>query len=197
MLIPPALQQRYRRLFGFYDRNGDGRLTLADDHGPAAVVVAERWQGRRTPFPDLLTQLMATYRHEGERRDLDGNGAVDEEEFVASHSAVIAAFGRLPEQARAFIAKSAGGFFDCLDLDRDGVLDLADLQAYAAAYGKPTAGIQANLARMLAAFDLPPDRLPRAVFLELVTQYWFDPSADAPGRWLFDLDPSSPTSELC
>ena len=187
MTIPLALQQRYRRLFCFYDRSGDGLLTLADDHGPAAEVLAARWQGRETPFPDLLGLLLATYRHEGERRDLDGNGAVDEEEFVASHASVIEAFGRLPEEARAFIAKSAGGFFDCLDLDRDGCLDLADLESYAGAYGLPTAGIQANLTRMLSAFDLPPDRLPKAVFLELVAQYWFDPSDEAPGRWLFDL----------
>ena len=187
MAIPSVLQQRYRRLFRLYDRSGDGRLTLADDHGPAAEALAARWQGRDTPFPDLFALLLATYRHEGERRDLDGDGAVDEQEFVASHGPVIEAFARLPDQARAFIAKAAGGFFDCLDLDRDGCLDLTDLQAYAAAYGQPTAGIQANLARMLAAFELPPDRLPKPVFLELVAQYWFDPSADAPGRWLFDL----------
>ena len=60
--------------------------------------------------------------------------------------------------------------------------------AYAAAYRKPTAGIRANLARMLAAFELPPDRLPREVFLTLVQQYWFDPSPDVAGRWLFTLD---------
>ena len=98
-----------------------------------------------------------------------------------------------------FFVEAAGGFFDCLDLDGDGVLELADLAAYAAAYGKPTAGIQANLARMLAAFQLPPDHLPKAVFLELVTQYWFDPSPDVPGRWLFDLDfglPPSPDPRL-
>jgi hypothetical protein len=57
MLIPPALQQRYRYLFGFYDRNGDALLTLADDHGPAAEVVADRWQGRQVPLQDLLAQL--------------------------------------------------------------------------------------------------------------------------------------------
>jgi len=192
MTIPFTLQQRYRLLFRLYDRSGDGRLTLADDHGPAAEALAARWQGMNTPFPDLLGLLLATYRHEGERRDLDGNGAVDEEEFVASHASVIEAFGRLPEQARAFIAKSAGGFFDCLDLDCDGCLDLADLEAYAGAFGRPIAGIQANLARMLEAFDLPPDRLPKAVFLELVVQYWFDASGEAPGRWLFDFGVNHP-----
>jgi hypothetical protein len=35
---------------------------------------------------------------------------------------------------------------------------------------------------MLAAFDLPPDRLPRKVFLNLVRQFWFDPSPTVPGR---------------
>ncbi len=151
------------------------------------------------PFPNVLELLISTYQHETERRDLNHDGVVNEQEFVESHAQVVSAFARLPEQARAFIAKAAGGFFDCLDLDGDGVLELADLAAYAAAYGKPTAGIQANLARMLAAFQLPPDHLPKAVFLELVTQYWFDPSPDVPGRWLFDLDfglPPSPDPRL-
>jgi hypothetical protein len=35
---------------------------------------------------------------------------------------------------------------------------------------------------------LPPDRLPRQVFLTLVTQSWVDPSPDVSGRWLFALD---------
>ena len=68
----------------------------------------------------------------------------------------------------------------------DGQLDLDDLAAFAAAYGHPTAGIAANLERMLAALGLPPGRLPRQAFLTLVEQYWFDPSPEAPGRCLFD-----------
>ena len=200
MQIPPALVDRYRRLFRFYDRDRDGSHSLVGDFQPVARDLHARWGERATPFPNLLGLLVATYSHEVERRDLDGNGAVDEEEFVASHASVIEAFGRLPLQARAFIAQSAGGFFDCLDLDGDGCLELADLEAYAGAFGQPTAGIQANLARMLAAFDLPPDRLPKAVFLELVAQYWFDPSGEAPGRWLFDLGeaptPCLPAPEL-
>jgi len=185
--IPQALVKRYQSLFRFYDRDRDGSHSLAGDFEPVAQDLHSRWGDRPTPFPDLLGLLLTTYRHEVERRDLDGNGVVNEEEFVASHAPVIGAFARLPLQAGVFIAKSAGGFFDCLDLDRDGCLDLADLEAYASAFGQPTGGIQANLARMLAAFDLPPDRLPKAVFLELVAQYWFDPSGEAPGRWLFDL----------
>ncbi|MCP9830710.1 EF-hand domain-containing protein [Synechococcus sp. HJ21-Hayes] len=187
MPIPQALVERYRRLFRFYDRDRDGSHSLSGDFQPVAEELHGRWGDRPTPFPDLLALLLSTYSHEVERRDLDGNGVVDEEEFVASHAVVIEAFGRLPLQARAFIAQSAGRFFDCLDLDGDGCLDLADLEAYASAFGQPTGGIQSNLARMLAAFDLPPDRLPKAVFLELVAQYWFDPSGEAPGRWLFDL----------
>ncbi|MFM9110520.1 MAG: EF-hand domain-containing protein [Prochlorococcaceae cyanobacterium] len=192
MAVPIGLVHRYRRLFRFYDRNGDGRLTLAGDFSPAAEAIHQRWQGRRTPFPNLLELLLATYRHEQQRRDRDGDGSVDIEEFVASHAGVIEAQARLPQQALAFIDRAAGGFFDCLDLDSDGVLDVEDLEAYAAAYGHPTAGIAANLARMLAAFELPPGRLPRAIFLELVRQYWFDPSPAVPGRWLFNLEPPSP-----
>jgi hypothetical protein len=58
---------------------------------------------------------MATYRHEQQRRDADGSGGVDEQEFVASHGPVLAAFRYFPGQARAFIERAAGGFFDVLD----------------------------------------------------------------------------------
>lgn len=186
----PELQRRYRRLFRFYDLQGDGVLSLESDFKPVALALAARWQNRPTPFPQLLDLLIGTYRHETERRDLDGNGVVDEQEFVESHAPVLAAFAALRQPAEMFIARAAGGFFDCLDLDGDGVLEVADLEAYASAYGKATAGIRANLARMLAALSLPPDRLPRDVFLTLVAQYWFDPSPDVPGRWLFVLDPN-------
>lgn len=192
--LPPALVQRYRQLFRFYDRQVDGELELESDFRPAAASLAARWLGRTAPLPDLFGLLMATYRHEQQRRDADGNGAVDEHEFVASHGPVLAAFQRTPDQARAFIERAAGGFFDVLDLDGDGCLQLADLEAYATAYAKPTAGIAANLRRMLDGLNLPVqlprDQLPRKVFLTLVAQYWFDPSPEAPGRWLFHLDPA-------
>ena len=186
--MDPELQRRYRQLFRFYDVQGDGSLSVESDFQQVAEALAARWQNRSTPFPDMLGLLLGTYGHETERRDLNQDGVVDEQEFVESHAPVLQAFARMRPQAEAFITRAAGGFFDCLDLDRDGVLEVGDLEAYAAAYRKPTAGIRANLARMLAAFELPPDRLPRDVFLSLVQQYWFDPSPDVPGRWLFTLD---------
>jgi hypothetical protein len=186
--MDPELQRRYRRLFHFYDLQGDGRLSMERGLRQVAEAIAGRWQGRTAPFPNILQLLIDTYQHETVRRDLNTDGEVDEQDFVDSHASAVAAYASRREQAEAFIAKAAGGFFDCLDLDRDGVLELADLEAYASAYGKPTSGIRANLARMLAAFELPPDRLPRQVFLNLVAQYWFDPSPTVPGRWLFALD---------
>jgi len=186
--LHPELQRRYPRLFRFYDLDRDGLLSLAADFRPVAEALAARWRNRATPFPNLLQVFIAVYQHETERRDLNNNGVVEEQEFVDSHATVVSAFAARRPQAEAFITQAAGGFFDCLDLDQDGVLQLEDLQAYATAYGKPTAGIAANLARMLAYFELPPDRLPRAVFLTLVMQYWFDSSPDVPGGWLFSLD---------
>ncbi|MGB5241055.1 MAG: EF-hand domain-containing protein [Prochlorococcaceae cyanobacterium] len=184
--LPAKLIQRYLRLFAFYDRDGDGRHTLSGDFEPVAARISARWQGRSTPFPNLLQLLLDTYQHENERRDRDHDGHVDREEFVASHIRVFAAFMADPNGARRFIARSAGGFFDVLDLDGDGVLDLDDLAAFAAAYGHPTDGIPANVNSMLAALGLRPGRLPREAFLTLVEQYWFDPSQEAPGRHLFD-----------
>ena len=93
--------------------------------------------------------LLDTYTHENARRDTDSSGSVDLQEFIDSHGPVVAAFRSLPEQGRLFIERAAGGFFDLLDLDSDGVLQLADLEAFAAAYGHPVAGIAANLDAML------------------------------------------------
>ncbi|MCP9792165.1 EF-hand domain-containing protein [Vulcanococcus limneticus Candia 3F8] len=185
MRVPQVLIDRYRRLFRFYDRDGDGVHSLAQDFAPVARSIDARWQGRRPPFANLLQLLLDTYAHEQQRRDSDGNGVVTLREFVDSHQRVLAAYQANPEQARVFIERAAGGFFDVLDLDGDGVLELADLQAFAAAYGHPVEGIAANLAAMLGELGLPPERLPRAVFLTLLEQYWFDPSPTAPGRLLF------------
>ncbi len=182
------MQRRYRRLFHFYDVQGRGYLSLEPSFRQATEAIAARWQGRSNPFPDLLGLLIATYKHEQKCRDLYSRVTVDEASFVQSHAEVIEAFAVRPEDSKKFIERAAGGFFDCLDLNRDGILELDDIEAYAKAYGKATRGVQANLARMLKAFELPPDRLPREIFLTLVTQYWFDPSPSAPGRWLFDFD---------
>jgi Ca2+-binding EF-hand superfamily protein len=186
--INPELQRRYRQLFQFYDANQDGSISLKSDFEEVARTLTSRWQDGPTPFPEMFTLLMATYAHETERRDQDHNGRIDEQEFVDSHEPVLRAFEQTRDQAETFISRAAGGLFDCLDLNQDGILELEDLEAYAIAYGKSIAGIQANLKRMLEAFGLPPDRLPRTVFLTLVTQYWFDPSPDVPGRWLFSFD---------
>lgn len=72
-----------------------------------------------------------------------------------THGPVFSAFQRFPDRARTFIERAAGGLFDVLDLDADGCLHLEDLEAYASAYGKPTAGIATNLARMLDGLNLP------------------------------------------
>jgi hypothetical protein len=186
MQIPLALANRYRRLFRFYDRDRDGVHSLAGDFTAVAHRIHARWGDRPTPVPELLDVLLKTYSHEHQRRDRDGSGSVDLEEFIDSHARVIAAFHAEPQQARRFIAMAAGGFFDVLDLDGDGVLQPADLEAFAAAYDHPPEGITANLNTMLAELDLPPDRLPRQAFLLLVEQFWFDPSPTTPGRRLFD-----------
>lgn len=186
MQIPPALAARFRRLFRFYDRDRDGVHSLAGDFTAVAHRIHARWGDRPTPVPQLLEVLLNTYSHENRRRDRDGSGSVDVEEFVDSHARVIAAFEAEPVEARRFIAMAAGGFFDLLDLDGDGVLLPADLEAFAAAYDHPVEDISANLNTMLAELNLPPGRLPRQAFLLLVEQFWFDPSPAAPGRRLFD-----------
>lgn len=193
MTVPQVLIERYRRLFRFYDRDGDGLHSLEQDFAPVARSLHARWLGRVAPFTNLLQLLLNTYAHENSRRDSDGNGTVELTEFVASHSAVVAAYQADPGAARAFIARSAGDFFDVLDLDGDGALEVADLQAFAAAYGHPVEGIAANLDRMLSELQLPPGRLPRDAFLTLVEQYWFDPSPGVPGRLLFSGIPMTTT----
>ncbi len=185
MAVPQVLIERYRRLFRFYDRDGDGLHSLERDFNPVARSIHARWQGHVPPFADLLQLLLSTYEHENRRRDQDRNGTVELDEFVHSHQSVVAAYEANRDAARAFIARAAGGFFDVLDLDRDGALELADLEAFAAAYGHPVEGIAANLDQILRELELPAGRLPRQAFLTLVEQYWFDPSPTTPGRLLF------------
>lgn len=74
--LPAELMRRYRRLLGFYDRDGDGRHTLEGDFQPVAVRIARRWQGRPSRFPDLLGLLLDTYRHEAAAGLSDAGGAV-------------------------------------------------------------------------------------------------------------------------
>jgi Ca2+-binding EF-hand superfamily protein len=185
MAIPKVLIDRYRRLFRFYDRDGDGLHSLKQDFAPVARSIHARWQGQIPPVAKLLQLLLSTYAHEQQRRDSDGDGLVTLHEFVASHKRVLVAYQANPEDARAFIERAAGGFFDVLDLDRDGILKLSDLEAFATAYGHPVEGIATNLSRMLGELGLPPNQLPRPIFLMLVEQYWFDPSPTVPGRLLF------------
>lgn len=52
------------------------------------------------------------------------------------------AFARLPVQARIFNAKAAVGFLDCLNLNRDGVLELAMAAARAEGEGSVASAIQ-------------------------------------------------------
>lgn len=185
MALPQVLIERYRRLFSFYDRDGDGQHRFEQDFAPVARSLEARWQGRTAPFANLLQLLLSTYQHENSRRDRDNSGTVTLDEFVTSHASVLAAYQADRDGARQFIERAAGGFFDVLDVDRDGELELEDLQAFAAAYGHPVEGIAANLERILQELELPAGRLPRDAFLTLVEQYWFDPSPTAPGRLLF------------
>ena len=82
----------------------------------------------------MLDFLIAPYQHETDSGDLNHDAMVDEQDFVQSHTPIISAFNILRDQAEAFVALAADGFFDCLDLNRDGVLELADLEPYASSY---------------------------------------------------------------
>ena len=77
--MEPELQRRYRCLFWFYDRQGDGVIYMEGDFRQAAETLAARWQNRSTPFPNILELLIAIYQHETERRDLNHDGVVNEQ----------------------------------------------------------------------------------------------------------------------
>ena len=63
----------------------------------------------------------------------------------------MSAFARLPVQARIFIAKAAVGFLDCLNLNRDGVLELA--MARAEGEGSVASAIQCAARMNVAGLD--------------------------------------------
>ncbi len=121
-------------MFLFYDVIGEVKISMEFDFRPVAKILAARWQNLTTPFANMLDLLIATYQHETDRRDLNHDAMVDELELVQSHTPIISAFNILRDQAEGFVALAAGGFFDCLDLNRDGVLELADLEPYASSY---------------------------------------------------------------
>ena len=102
--MDPELQRRYRRLFRFYDRQGDGVINMEGDFRQAAETLAARRQNRSAPFPNILELLIATYQHETERRDLNHDGVMNEQEFVDSHGPVVSAFARLPVAPARFSA---------------------------------------------------------------------------------------------
>ena len=63
----------------------------------------------------------------------------------------MSALARLPVQARIFIAKAAVGFLDCLNLNRDGVLELA--MARAEGEGSVASAIQCAARMNVAGLD--------------------------------------------
>ena len=87
--------------------------------------------------PDVPQLLMDVHQHE-----------------VDPVASVLAAFASRRKQSEAFIARAAGGLFDCLDLDldldldRDEVLEVADLESHASADFRPIVGIRAKPAHM-------------------------------------------------
>ena len=76
---------------------------------------------------------------------------MNEQKFVDSHEEVVSALARLPVQARIFIAKAAVGFLDCLNLNRDGVLELA--MARAEGEGSVASAIQCAARMNVAGLD--------------------------------------------
>ena len=78
---------------------------------------------------------------------------MNEQKFVDSHEEVVSALARLPVQARIFIAKAAVGFLDCLNLDRDGVLQLAMAVARAEGEGSVASAIQCAARMNVAGLD--------------------------------------------
>ena len=185
----PELKRRYRNLFSFYDKTGDGQLVFADDLAPVADAIDARWGNNKRPFPNLLKLLYATYQKENSNRDLNNDGQVEPDEFVEAHKRVVNNFQAVPDKARAFIRQAAGGFFSCLDLDQDGWLVPDDLAAYAEAYGHPSDWVETNLNTMLEMLGKPLGRIDLETFLLLIEQYWFDPSPNVPGARLFGRSP--------
>lgn len=131
---------------------GDGSISVARDLHPVAAAPVERLQSRKAAFPNILHLPKSRDTHATKPWDLNHNGIADEQKLVDSHAPVLSGFARLPEHAEGFLATSTGGSCDCLDLDRDGVLDLTDREGYARSSGKPLTGNIARLAMLLAAF---------------------------------------------
>lgn len=192
-MLPITLTKRLLRLFRFMDQNRDGVIEYEADLLAIAQKIAQRKFPTGTPdYQDLFELLAKTYSWENTRRDLNKDGKVTPDEFLEGHQKLAKQMAASPRQGIEFIAKAAGGFFDILDLDGDGYLSLSDVQDYANAYGKGGDWVEANF-RALIASNLPENTpeeviqrgMPKAQFLELVRQFWFEPDDSLPGSRLF------------
>lgn len=193
-MLPENLSKRLLRLFRFMDRNGDGIVEYEADLLEVAKIIARRKYPEATPeYEHLFALLARTYKGENARRDLNWDGKVTPDEFLAGHQKLAQLMTAFPAQGVAFIAQAAGGFFDVLDLDGDGYLSLTDAQDYADAYCKGGDWVGANFTRLLASDvtndltspPLPAQGMSKAQFLELVRQFWFEPDENLPGSCLF------------
>ncbi|WP_239651668.1 EF-hand domain-containing protein [Neosynechococcus sphagnicola] len=171
------------------DRNSDGVVEYETDLLEVAKLIAQRKFPEATPdYQELFDLLARTYNWENTRRDLDHDGKVTPNEFIQGHEQLAKQMAAHPSEGIAFIAKAAGGFFDILDLDGDGYLSLADVQDYADAYCKGGDWVAANFTQLLdsaAAGDASTLGMSKALFLELVRQFWFESDQTLPGSHLF------------
>lgn len=197
-MLPESLSKRLLRLFQFMDRNGDGVVEYEADLVEVAQRIAQRkFPATTSDYQELFDLLTRTYDWENSRRDLNRDGKVTPEEFLEGHRRLAKLMAAFPAEGVAFIAKSAGGFFDILDLDGDGYLVLADVQAYADAYCKGGDWVATNFTHLLASGvaagaatpEAPAEGMSKAQFLELVRQFWFEPEDNLPGSQLFGPSP--------
>lgn len=180
-MTPTELQLRkLRKRFRLLDVSGNGYLELADYEAIASrfeqCFELPRGSEKATLIHATYTRLFQSMHRHG---DHDGDGRVDEHEFVQT------SVGSLLERPDGFdraILPVLRAVMHVCDKDADASLDVDELTRFLTAEGAGPEDREQALAHLLEASS---ERLSFAVFCDATREFYCSANPDAPGNWLF------------
>jgi Ca2+-binding EF-hand superfamily protein len=143
--ILESRSDRYRRWFRVYDANRDGYMDEQDFVVLFDLAATVRG-AKEGPARDLLGHAARARFLQILEVDTDGDGRVNEAEYLAAALAQPADPGPVPE---ATLEAMARGGFASFDVDGDGVIDLRDYVLTHASFG-----LDPRISEVLARFKL-------------------------------------------
>jgi Ca2+-binding EF-hand superfamily protein len=178
------VEQKIRAGFHHLDADGDGLLTKQDH-----VLVGERTaaafghQPGSEPEKQLVEAYVSIWTNLHEPKDVDGDGAVSEEEFVA------ATLSMPTHQGSNVLEDLARSVFDIVDVDSSGGITLREYRAFAAGHAPNLSSEDIEVA--FAHLDRDGDgSISRSELAAAIVEYWASSDTMATGNWLFGTPPT-------